>query len=149
MSKPDVYKIVNCQSFFLISRHNLGLPWPSFQSSLNINLKSSAVPHRFCHSSSYCNNTFSAHLVARFIAECHFVAMCACSEVHVPHINNHVTTTPHLYHKLVILLDDDCASTRDVRSIKGYRCSVVTWTYGNSRDTHPWSDICQLCLRLD
>ena len=81
---------------------NLSFLFPGI-ASLNINqlhfIKSSEVPYLFIV-------TFSAH----FIAESHFVAMCTCSEACVLHTNNCTMPTPHLHHKLAILIDNDNAS---------------------------------------
>ena len=45
----------------------------------------SVVLYRFYHCFSYRNEIFSAHLVVRFIIGCHFVALYACLEPHMPH----------------------------------------------------------------
>ena len=90
MSEPAIYKNGKL-SFFFLSFFLPGLTQDclDLQSSLNINqlhfIMHSEVVHRFYHSFSYHSESFSANFVARFITECHFVAMYACSEPHAPH----------------------------------------------------------------
>ena len=75
----------------------------TFQLDSSINqlsfIQSSAVIHRFLHTVSCRRVTFWALLVARFIEECHFVAMCACSRAaRTPAYtaNNRVTPAPSI-----------------------------------------------------
>ena len=78
-------KMADCHSSFV----SLGGQTQDCLDLLNINqlhfISCSAVLHCFCHSFSFGNDTFLACLVARFIAGSHFVAMCTCSDVCVPH----------------------------------------------------------------
>ena len=46
-----------------------------------------SVIHPFYHCFSYRSEPFSVHFVARFITARHFVAMYACSKLHMPHTN--------------------------------------------------------------
>ena len=64
-------------STVLISHFSLGINQLHF-------ISCSAVFYRFYHSFSYCNESLLAHLVARFIVQCHFVAIYACSELRAP-----------------------------------------------------------------
>ena len=67
---------------FFISRANsrLHLPFTSVWTWINtIFFKCMSVLNLFYHSFSCRSKTFSVHLIARFIAGCHFVAMCTCS----------------------------------------------------------------------
>ena len=60
------------------------------------------------------------HLVARFIVGCHFVAIvaiCACSELGVPHMFI-------LHHSMSALISLAFL-------LVGYRYSAVTWTHGH------------------
>ena len=77
----------------------------------------------------YNYETFLVHLVAIFIAEHHFVAICTCLGACVLQ-----TIMPCLLppcHAIMILIND-CTSThvfQEVWSIKVYRYSIVAWTH--------------------
>ena len=103
--KPDVQKVVNCQSFFLISRDNLGTA-VIFQSSLVIHqflVKSSAVLHWLHYSFS------DTHLVARFITGCKsyscWMPFYCYACVHVQRCVCHIQS-PHSYIHLHVIISN-------------------------------------------
>ncbi len=66
--------------------------------------------HLFYHSIIYCNEAlvFSAHLVGRYIARCHFVAMCTCSGAHTLELDYRATPIPAILCHSVISIDEYC-----------------------------------------